>query len=462
MQITPFGAAKTVTGSCYSITAEGNKILVDCGMFQGSKKEEKLNYMDFGFEPKRYIALFLTHAHLDHCGRIPLLVKRGFKGKIYATSATKDLAFVVMMDSAKIAAHDVMYENKRRAKQGLPPREPIYTEGDVKNAMKLFQPCEYHDGIYVNNHIRGEFFDAGHILGAASIRLEIVEKGKKTTVVFSGDLGQKDTPIVRDPEFIDKADYVFIESTYGDRLHEKTVERGKKFLEVIKKTYNKGGKLMIPSFAIERAQELLYDLNGFIENNLMEHETVYLDSPMAIKATEVFRKHPENYDEEIKKIFNRGDDPFNFEGLKYSNTVDDSKAINTTDYPVIVIAGSGMCTAGRIKHHIKNHIDDPKNTILFVGYQVFGTLGYWIKKGEKRVRLLGTEVEVNADVETIDSFSAHADYEGLLEWLQAFKQKPKKVFIIHGDPEAQIEFAKKVKKIGLDTHIPSMKEKINL
>jgi metallo-beta-lactamase family protein len=462
MQITPFGAAKTVTGSCYSITAEKNKVLVDCGMFQGSKKEEKLNYLDFGFEAKRYIALFLTHAHLDHCGRIPLLVKRGFKGKIYATSATRDLAFVVMMDSAKIAAHDISWENKKRAKQNLPPREPIYAEKDVHNAMKLFQTVEYHDGIYVNSHIRGEFFDAGHILGASSLKLEIVEEGKKTIVVFSGDLGQKNTPIVKDPEFIDKADYVFIESTYGDRLHEHTVKRGKKFLEIIQATYDKGGKLMIPSFAIERAQELLYDINGFMEKHLMEPETVYLDSPMAIKATEVFRKHPEDYDAEIKKIFDQGDDPFNFEGLKFSRTVEESKAINNTDYPIIIIAGSGMCTAGRIKHHIKNHIDDPKNTILFVGYQVFGTLGYWIKKGEKRIRLLGTEMEVKAKVETIDSFSAHADYEGLLEWLQAFKQKPKKVFIIHGEEDTQKEFAKKVKKIGLDTHIPSRCEKINL
>jgi metallo-beta-lactamase family protein len=458
MEVKLFGAAKTVTGSCYSIQTKGTKVLVDCGMFQGPKRIQKMNYEEFGFNPKSYKALFLTHAHLDHCGRIPKLVKLGFKGQIYATAAARDLAFVVMMDSAKIAKHDTMYENKKRERQGLPPREPIYTEKDVKNAMMLFTVVKYDTPIKITNDVTAQFYEAGHILGASSVQLEIEDK----TLIFSGDLGQSDTPIVRDPEVIKKADYVFIESTYGDRLHEPMGKRKNKFLEIIHKTYKKGGKLMIPSFAIERAQELLYDLNGFVEKKLMPKIPVFLDSPMAIKATEVFKKHPEEYNKEIKDLLDSGDNPFSFPGLSYSNTVDDSKKINTIKTPLIVIAGSGMCTAGRIKHHIKNYIEDPKNTILFVGYQVQGTLGYWIKKGEKRVRLLGTEVNVRANVETIDSFSAHADYKSLLTWLKNFNPKPQKVFICHGDEEAAISFSKKVQKLGLKTYIPNMQESLKL
>jgi len=452
MQIKPFGAAKTVTGSCYSIN---NKILVDCGMFQGSKKMTRLNYEDFGFDAKQYKALLLTHAHLDHCGRVPKLVKKGFKGVIYSTASTKDLAFVVMMDSAKIAKHDTKRENRRRARQGLPLREPIYTEEDVKQAMKLFKIVKYNEIIDING-VTAKFHDAGHILGAASIELEV--EGK--TVVFSGDLGQSNTPIVRDPEILKKADYLFLESTYGDKLHEKVKERRDKLLKVICETFKRGGKLMIPSFAIERAQELLYDINEFVEKKIMPEMNVYLDSPMAIKATEVFRKHPEDYDKKIKAILDSGDDPFNFKGLVYSKTVDDSKRIDILNKPCIVIAGSGMCTAGRIKHHIKHSIEDPKSTILFVGYQVHGTLGYWIKKGEKRIRLLGTEKTVNAKVESIDSFSAHADYKELLSWLGNFNPKPKKVFITHGDEEVCYSFAKKINKLGIKTKVPSRMEKI--
>ena len=462
MEVKLFGAAKTVTGSCYSLTVESSRILVDCGMFQGGKKREKLNYEPFGFNPRHYKALLLTHAHLDHCGRIPKLVKEGFKGKIYATAATKDLAFVVMMDSAKIAFYDAKYENKKRIKNGLPQREPIYSEQDVKNAMKLFQIVNYGDEVIVTNNITAKYYDAGHILGSACIQLFIKEKGKEKKVVFSGDLGQSHTPIVRDPQFIEDADYVFIESTYGDRLHESFKERTSGFLNIIKQTYKGGGKVLIPSFAIERAQELLFDINGFVENNKMPKMSVFLDSPMAIRATEVFRKHPEFYDSEVKAVLDKGDDPFNFEGLVYSKGVDQSKKINTLDGSCIIIAGSGMCTAGRIKHHIKNHIEDARNTILFVGFQVHGTLGYWIKKGEKNIRLLGTEREVNAKVESMESFSAHGDFKELLKWLSGFKSKIKKVFVCHGDEDACDSFAEKVEKKGLKTKVPNMGESLTL
>jgi len=460
MEIRLFGAARVVTGSCYSITVNNEKILVDCGMFQGAKDTEKLNYEDFGFNPSNYQALLLTHAHLDHCGRIPKLVKNGFKGKIYCTAATRDLAYIVMMDAAKVAIHDTERENRRRLEQNLPPRQPIYTETDVEKAMKLFKVIDYRKIIKITSKIRAVFHNAGHILGAASLQVEVTEKNKKIMLAFSGDLGQIDTPIVKNPEIIKKADYVFIESTYGDRLHPPINERKNELLSIIHETYKRKGKLLIPSFAIERTQELLYDINEFVEKNIMPKIDVYIDSPMAIKATEVFKKHPECYDDEIKALLETGDNPFSFPGLKLSKTVDDSKKLDELEKPCIIIAGSGMCTGGRIKYHIKNCIEDPKNTILFVGYQVQGTLGYWIKKGAKTIRLLGTERKVNAKVASIDSFSAHADYQGLLNWLKHFSTKPTKVFIVHGDQKVSLEFSKKVNKLGLKTYIPRMKEKI--
>jgi metallo-beta-lactamase family protein len=460
MEISLFGAAKTVTGSCYSIKTNEKNILVDCGMFQGGKDQEKLNYGEFGFNPKDYDVLLLTHAHLDHCGRIPKLVNLGFKGKIYCTSSTKELAKVIMLDAANIAKHDIENENKRRVLQGLPERSPIYTEDDVKKAMTLFEDVEHHQDIKLGKNIIARFYDAGHILGASFLQLSITEKNKKTKIVFSGDLGQVGTPIVKEIEFIQEADYVFIESTYGDRLHLPVEERRNEFLRIIHETNKKNGNLLIPSFAIERAQELLYDLNEFIEKGMMPKIRVYLDSPMAIKATEIFKKHYEDYNDEVKAIMDSGDNPFHFPGLVYSESVDDSKKINEEKKQYIVIAGSGMCTAGRIKHHILNNIENPKNTILFVGYQVPGTLGYWIKKGEKKVKLLGKVASVNAKVESIDSFSGHADYKGLLEWLGYFYPRPKKVFITHGEEKVAKEFAKKVEKLGIKTYIPSQGEKL--
>ena len=462
MEVRLFGAGKTVTGSCYGLKAKADRILIDCGMFQGNKRVEKWNYDPFIFDPKFYQAVILTHAHLDHCGRIPKLIKEGFKGKIYCTEVTKELAYIVMMDAAKISSHDVAYENEKRAEKKLPPREPIYEESDVNEAIKRFVTINYHEPVQITKNIIAKFYEAGHILGAASIQLYITEGNRKIKVAFSGDLGQTGTPIVRSHDVITEADYVFVESTYGDRLHEEMGERRNKLLNIIRETCKKGGKLLIPSFAIERAQELLYDLNALVEKNLIPKIPIFIDSPMAIRATEVFKNHPEFYNKEVKQLLESGDNPFSFPGLVYTKTVQESKDINLVKGSCIIIAGSGMCTAGRIKHHIKNYIDDPKNTILFVGYQVEGTLGYWIKKGEKRVRLLGTEVSVNAKVESIDSFSGHADYEDLLDWMRHFNPKPKKVFITHGDERSAKSFEEKLQKRDFITYIPDMKEKLVL
>ena len=462
MKIKLFGAAKTVTGSCYSLVTEKDKVLIDCGMFQGSKKETALNYENFGFNPKDYSALLLTHAHLDHCGRIPKLVKEGFKGSIYCTSATKDLAHIIMLDSAKINWYDVKLENKRRQRLGQLPREPIYNEKDVENTMNLFKIIEYDKVIQISENISAIFYDAGHILGSSFIQVKIIEKGKIITIVFSGDVGQENTPIIKNLEHIQEADYVFIESTYGDRIHPPIAGRKQELLSIIHKTYNNGGKLLIPAFAVERTQELLYDINELVEKNLIPKINIYVDTPMGIRVTEVFKRHPECYDKKILDLLKSGDNPFSFPGLKYTLTVKESIKINSLHEPCIIIAGSGMCTGGRIKHHIKHNIWNKRNTMLFVGYQARGTLGYYIKKGEKRVRLLGTEVAVKAKIESIDSFSAHADYNGLLNWLKHFSPKPKKVFVVHGEEEAMIPFSKRIEKLGIKTKIPEMEEEITL
>ena len=462
MEIRFFGAAKTVTGSCYSLATGKKRILVDCGMFQGSKNLMKINYDRLPFNAKLYSALLLTHAHLDHCGRIPKLVKEGFKGKIYCTSATKDIAEIVMLDSAKVNRNDVESENRRRQRMGLPPRNPIYTEDDVEKAMKLFRTINYETSFQPCEGINATLYDAGHILGSAIIELKVNEGGKETTIVFSDDIGQNSTPIINDTVHLNKADYIFIESTYGDTIHPPIEKRKQKLLDVILKAYKHHGKIIIPCFAVERTQELLYDLNELVEKNLIPRIKVYVDTPMGIRVTEVFKKHYSLYNKRITDLIKSGDNPFSFPGLEYTMNVRDSIKLNNLHEPCIIIAGSGMCTGGRIKHHIKHNIWNKNNTILFVGYQAKGTLGYYIKKGEKRIRLLGTEVVVKANIESIDSFSAHADYRKLLNLLKFFNPKPKKVFIVHGEEEAMLSFAKKVEKLGLKTKIPEMGERINL
>lgn len=462
MEIKLFGAAKNVTGSCYSISTKDSKILVDCGLFQGNKDTVRLNYEGFGFDPSDYLALILTHAHLDHCGRIPKLVKEGFRGKIFATEATKELAFVILMDSANINAKDTEHENERRARQGLPPRKPLYNEKDVQATMKLFEVIDYDEDFQVTKDILAKFYDAGHILGSCSVQIQVKESKKKTLVSFSGDIGQKESIIVKNTEPIIKSEYVFIESTYGDRLHPEIKDREKELIRIVNESYKRGGKLMIPSFTVERAQEILSCLGHFMKKGLIPKMSVFLDSPMAMKATEVFINHPEYYNDTIKKDLKKGENPFSFPELVYTRTSNESKKLNSIEKPCIIIAGNGMCSAGRIKHHIKHSISSDKNTLLFVGFQVQGTLGYWLKQGEKRIKLLGVEVNVNAKIESIEGFSAHADYNELIAWLKNFKPKPTKVFITHGEESQSLAFSKRINKLGFNNYIPSMAEPIKL
>ncbi len=459
MKVKFCGAAQIVTGSCFHLEVKGKQYLVDCGMFQGKKEVTKLNYEKFAFDPRKIDFVFLTHAHIDHSGLIPKLVSQGFKGKILATSATTDLCKIMLVDSAGIQESDIRRENNRRAREGLPAREPLYTIDDATKSIKHFRNIKYEKKYTVDDNVKVRYRDAGHIVGAAIIEVFVTEKGKEKKLVFSGDLGQWDIPIVKDPTFISEADYVFIESTYGDRLHTDKGKSEELLLKHIHDTYKRGGKLMIPSFAIERTQELLFAMHKFAKRKKMPKEKVFLDSPLAIKATKIFEKHTEVHDEEIKREMPK---PFSFEGLEFTQQARDSMKINHYDLPAIIIAGSGMCTGGRIRHHFKHGLWDPKNTVLFVGYQAEGTLGRHILEGAKKVRMLGTEVVVKAKIAEIDSFSAHADYRELIKWLSGFKKKPIEVFIVHGEEDSTLAFKSKLEKKGYKCYIPKLNQVVKL
>lgn len=449
MKITFQGAAKIVTGSCYLFEVGSMKFLVDCGMFQGKKETVKRNYDEFRFDPKEIQFVLLTHAHIDHCGLIPKLVKEGFTGTVYTTEATRDLCNIMLEDSANVQREQIEHENKRRLREGLDPREPLYKREDVEKAMELFKTIETGNKFQIDK-IEACFRRAGHILGSSMI--EVFVEGKK--LVFSGDLGQDSQLILEDAEIIKEADYLFLESTYGNRLHHKVDERLEKLAQVINDTHKKGGKLFIPVFAVERTQEIIISIEELLKKGMIPKQPVYLDSPLAIKATKVFRGHPEEYDDDSLT--------FNFEGLQFSPSRETSMKINTEGGPAIILAGSGMCNAGRIRHHIKHGIWNKNNTILFVGYQAEGTLGEKILSGEKEIKLMGLKAVVKADVERIDSFSGHADQRMLLNWFDGFENGPKKVFVIHGEKESSEALSEKIKEKGVETEIPEIGQTIEL
>jgi metallo-beta-lactamase family protein len=458
MQITSHGAAQVVTGSCHRVETEEFSFLIDCGMFQGGKELARRNYRAFDFDPKDLDFMILTHGHIDHCGLIPKLVKKGFSGKIYASQATADLIPIMLRDAAFIQEKDTEHENKRRIRKGLPPRDPLYTLEDAEKVIPLISPLEYRKSLSLGDSLEFILQDAGHVIGSAIVELLIKEKGKLKKIVFSGDLGQNNVPIIEDPTLIEKADYIFIESTYGDRLHDTRLPRDKQLMDVIKTTIGRGGKVFIPSFALERTQELLYTLSELQTNNPdFPKVPIYLDSPLAIKITEVFKNHPELYDTQAKA---RKDKPFSFPYLKCTPETEDSKDISKSDEPSIVIAGSGMCTAGRIRHHIRHGIENPRNTVLFVGYQAPGSLGRVLLDGAGEIRMMGRVFDVKAEIQRIGSFSAHADQKGLTQWLQAFNPKPIKVFLVHGEEECIGNFSKHLKTLGFSTGIPKENEPI--
>ena len=461
MKVTFLGAAKTVTGSNFLVEGAGKKFLVDCGMYQGIAKEEEKNYDDFLFNVDEIDFMLLTHAHIDHSGRIPKLYNAGYRNKIYATKATCDLCGIMLPDSGHIQEMEVEWKNRKRERQGKEPLEPMYTAEEAIKSCEVFVPVKYDEIIDIDENIKVRFNDAGHMLGSSIIEIWITENGKQEKIVFSGDIGNNDIPLLDSPTMIESADYLIMESTYGGRLHVRNDDKAKIFLNVVAETLEKGGTVVIPSFAVGRTQEIIYELNKIKENTddeefVKKYEEimrvpVYIDSPLAISATEIFRKNEDLFEDEVKDEMEHGDHPLEFPGLQFTTTVEESRALNESTEPSIIISASGMCDVGRIKHHLKHNLWNPNSTILFVGYQAPGTLGRKIVDGAKKVKIFGEEIAVNARIEYIEGYSGHADQEWLLNFVYSFINKPKHIFLVHGEEEGQ-EILKE--KIIENTNIP--------
>jgi metallo-beta-lactamase family protein len=438
MKLTFLGAAQNVTGSRYLLEANGMRLLVDCGLYQ-ERDFRARNWDPFPVPPKSIDLILLTHAHLDHSGYLPRLVRKGFRGKVYSTKASVEIAKIALLDSARLLTEDAEYKKKRHAREkrkGPYPEVPLYTEADAEKSFPLFRRVRYEEPVEVGEGLEATYHDAGHILGASHITLKVTRGGETRTILFSGDIGRWKKPILRDPTIIEHADYVVMESTYGNRDHEDPRDVDSMLEDVVNSTCRRGGNICIPSFAIGRTQEVLYRLNELLVDEKIPHCSVFIDSPMAVRVTEVFKQHRDLFDEEMMDFIRGGQSPFHFPELKMVTTVSDSKAINSVKNGAVIIAGSGMCTGGRIKHHLANNIDRKESTVLFVGYQASGTLGRHIVEGATEVRLFGKKYPVRAGVKQIHGFSAHADRGELLRWVSGLSPDPRHVFVTHGEPES--------------------------
>lgn len=466
MKLHFFGATRTVTGSHFMLEACGKKIVVDCGLYQGRGMKDR-NWDPFAVDPKEVDIVLLTHGHLDHCGLLPKFVREGFTGTIYATSATAEIAKIVMLDSAHMHEEDAKYKakrHKREKRKGPHPIVPLYTKNDAQAVLPLFEPVRYETEQRVADGVTATWHDAGHILGSSMIKVQVTEDGKTRSIIFSGDIGRNDKPILRDPSTFEEADYVVMESTYGDRTHPEEADIETMLAEAINKTVERGGNLLIPCFAVERSQELLYHLNQLQRDKRIPRIMTFLDSPMAVSVTRVFRDHKEMFDEEMTDLVKSGGSPFDMPGLKLVRTVETSKSINYIRGTSIIIAGSGMCTGGRIKHHLVQNIHRSESMILFVGYQAQGTLGRIISEGQKEeIRILGRFFPLRAHVNQIHGFSGHADKEEMKTWLGHLKTPPKRVFIIHGENSVSEKFAAWLgKETGWNVHAPEWLESVEL
>lgn len=457
MKISFFGAAKMVTGSNFLVEAAGKKFLVDCGMFQGKTAEEMENSDPFIYDVNDIDFVLLTHAHIDHSGRIPKLYNEGYRNKVYATKATCDLCEIMLPDSGHIQEVEMGWKNKKRIRESLEPLLPIYTAEDAYKCLEIFEPVEYDEIVEIDENISVRFNDAGHMLGSAIIEVWALEDGKTTKAVFTGDIGNNDLPLLDSPTMIGNADYLVMESTYGGRLHMRNDEKAKMFLDIVSETLDNGGRVIIPSFAVGRTQEILYELDKLKEDYGQDEEfarkyekimnvPVYVDSPLAISATEVFKKNTDLFEEEIREKIKRGDNPLEFRGLQFTRTAEESKELNEDWRPSIILSASGMCEVGRIKHHLKHNLWNPKSTILFVGYQAPGTLGRSIVDGAKKVKIFGEEIAVNARIEYIEGYSGHADQTWLLNFVYSFNNKPSHIFLVHGEPDGQEILKQKIEE----------------
>ncbi len=457
MKITFLGAAKTVTGSNFLVEGAGKKFLVDCGMYQGKVTEELENSDPFLYDVEEIDFMLLTHAHIDHSGRIPKLYNDGFRGKVYATKATCDLCEIMLPDSGHIQEVEIEWKNRKRMRESKEPLPPLYTAEDAYNCLEIFNPVEYDDIVEIDENISVRFNDAGHMLGSAIIEIWITEDGKTKKLVFTGDLGNNDLPLLDSPTMISNADYLIMESTYGNRLHMKNDDKAKMFLDIVSETLDNGGRVIIPSFAVGRTQEILYELDKLKDDLGQDEEfarkyekimniPVYVDSPLAISATEIFKKNTELFEDEIQEKIKRGDNPLEFNGLQFTQTAEESKALNEDTRPAIILSASGMCDVGRIKHHLKHNLWNPNSTILFVGYQAAGTLGRSIVEGAKKVKIFGEEIAVNARIEYIEGYSGHADQTWLLNFVYSFTNPPKHIFLVHGEEEGQEVLKQKIEE----------------
>jgi metallo-beta-lactamase family protein len=450
------GAAEEVTGSKHVFEIDGKSYLIDCGAFQGSRAEADRKNRNLGIPADRIEAAVLTHGHLDHCGLLPLLTKQGYRGNIYATPASRDISSLIMMDSANIQARDAAYLRQQARKKGEKfDWEPLFDEKDAIQATSQIMGVSYNRPVYIGDGIKLEFYDAGHILGSAMAFITVNKDGKETKILCSGDLGRKNMPIIRDPALVPAPDYIVLESTYGDRRHDTIGDAMKKLAEIAKRTVKNKGKILIPAFAIERTQELVYYFHLLVDEGIIPEIPIYVDSPMATNATTIFQVHPECYDEEIHEAFiKHHKNPFGFNSLHFTASVNESKALNDLKGPLIIISADGMCEAGRIQHHLIHNIGDPNTTILTVGYMAQNTLGRRIRNKETEVKIHGQWFKRRAEVEEINAFSAHADYAEAGNWLESIDTSAlKKTFLVHGEKKAQAAFQNYLAGKGYETEI---------
>lgn len=467
MKIKFCGAARTVTGSCHMVTFNQGKLLIDCGMRQGNDAKTEYGADSFPFSPAEIDAVLITHAHIDHTGLIPLLIKQGFKGKVFATSATVKLSSIMLPDSGHIQEQEAEYQTRKNMRAGKPPVEPMYTAQDATNALKSFVPVNYEQDVSVIPGVKARFTDVGHLLGSSAIKLWITEDGETRTIAFSGDIGRDDRPIICDPKAIDTTDYLVVEGTYGDRNHEISTDAAKRseLAKILKASLIRGGNVVIPSFAVGRTQEMLYYIKQLIADNAvpgLERVPVYIDSPLGINATKVYEECSEGYyDAETQKLARSGS-LLDFPNLRVAQTADESKLINEQRGCNIIISSSGMCDAGRIRHHLKHNLFRADSTIIFTGYQAVGTLGRILLDGAKKVKLFGEEVRINATIERIEGFSGHAGRDEIIDWINAIENKPNKIFLVHGEESVLESLGGAVRSLGYDVDIPTLMEEYSI